>query len=103
MTRLNSQVAACTGEPLAVISRLGFSLLTETRKEPAADDICLVVQCPFCGRQVPYPGRSRDGSYSLAECPDCDVAFEFDDREVLLSSSRPDQASMPAHSRYFPS
>jgi hypothetical protein len=101
-TQLNHSVAARTGEPLSVIRRLGFSLLTETPKELRPEDIRLVLHCPFCGGQVPYPGRSRDGSNALAECHDCDVYFEFDDREVFPARSLPAGASMPARSCYAP-
>jgi hypothetical protein len=33
---------------------------------------------------VPYPGRARDGSPALAECPNptCDVYFDYDDKDV---------------------
>ena len=56
--QLDQAIAACTGEQLAIIRHHGFSLLNEARNEPAADDIRLVVHCPFCGDQVPYPGRA---------------------------------------------
>jgi hypothetical protein len=84
--QLNRAVAARTGEPLSLIRHQGFSLLQEPRHESAADDIHLVVHCPFCGDQVPYPGRSRDGSNALAECPGCDLYFEFHDRDVFPAS-----------------
>ena len=104
MTRaqLHRSVAARTGEPLSVIRNLGFRLLVEPAEEPAAEEICLVVHCPFCGDQVPYPGRSRDGSSALAECHGCDVYFEFADHEVFPASPRPDQAPTPVRSRYVP-
>ena len=100
--QLNHALAGLDGEPLSVIRRLGFSLLIEPREEPAADDIRLVVHCPFCGDQVPYPGRSRDGSQALAECHGCDVDFEFDDRDVFPASTRPVPAPVAARSRYLP-
>ena len=82
-TQLNRSIAARTGEPLSEIRRLGFRLLVEPREEPVAEEIRLVVHCPFCRQQVPYPGRSRDGSNALAECDGCDVYFEFEDRARL--------------------
>ena len=100
--QLNHALAIQTGEQLSVIRRLGFSLLIEPREEPVADEICLVLHCPFCDAQVPYPGRSRDGSQALAECPGCDVYFEFDDRDVLPASTRPVRAPTLARSRYLP-
>jgi hypothetical protein len=44
--RLNHQFAARTGESLAVIRRVGFNLVTESRNEPRPEDICLVVPRP---------------------------------------------------------
>ena len=87
-TQVNHLIAARTGESLAVIRRLGFQLQVEPREEPVAEEIRLVVHCPFCRGQVPYPGRSRDGSTALAECDDCDVYFPFEDRDVFPASSR---------------
>jgi hypothetical protein len=101
-TQLNQAIAACTGERLAIIRHHGFSLLDERGNEPAADDICLVVHCPFCNGQVPYPGRSGDGSNALAECHGCDVYFEFDDRDVFPASTRPGRAPVVARPRYLP-
>ena len=101
-TQLNHALAVQTGEPLSVIRRLGFSLLNGPCNQPAADDIRLVVHCPFCGDQVPYPGRSGDGSNTLAECHGCDVYFEFDDRDVFPASTRSDRAPVLARSRYLP-
>jgi hypothetical protein len=43
---LNHRIAARTGESLAAIRRLGFSLVTEIRNEPGTEDICLVVLDP---------------------------------------------------------
>jgi hypothetical protein len=104
MTRnqLSHLVAARTGESLAVIRRLGFQLEREPRDEPEAEEIRLVVHCPFCRGAVPYPGRSRDGSATLAECADCDVYFEFADRDVFPASSRRVAGPSPARHRYIP-
>jgi hypothetical protein len=38
----------------------------------------LVVDCPHCGRSVPYPGRIEGGEQALAECVPCDVYFDCD-------------------------
>ena len=99
---LDQALAVQTGEQLSVIRRLGFSLLIEPREEPAADEICLVLHCPFCGDQVPYLGRSGDGSNALAECPRCDVYVEFHDRDVFPASTKPGRAPGAARSRYLP-
>ena len=101
-TQVNSLVAARTGESLAVIRRIGFQVRSEPRREPAAEEIRLVVPCPFCHGQVPYPGRSRDGSAALAECVDCDVYFPFSDGEVFPSSSRATASPAPDRRRYIP-
>jgi hypothetical protein len=101
-TRLHSSIAARTGEPLSVIRQIGFSLLTNNRDEPKPEDIILVLHCPFCGEQVPDPGRTGDGSNALAECPDCDVYFEFEDGEVFPARSRHDRAPVLARSRHLP-
>jgi hypothetical protein len=104
MTRnqLSHLVAARTGESLAVIRRLGFQLKREPRDEPNFEEIRLVVNCPFCRVAVPYPGRSRDGSATLAECADCDVYFEFADHDVFPASSRRLGDASPARHRYIP-
>jgi hypothetical protein len=99
--QLDQAIAACTGEPLARIRHHGFSLLEEHSTEPAAEDIRLVVHCPFCGDQVPYPGRAGDGSNALAECQGCDVYFEFADRDVFPASTRSGRALVVARSRYL--
>jgi hypothetical protein len=100
--QLDQAIAACTGEQLTRIRHHGFSLLNEHHHQPEADDIRLVVPCPFCGDQVPYPGRAGDGANALAECQGCDVYFEFDDREVFPASKRPRRAPVIARSRYLP-
>jgi hypothetical protein len=101
-TQLNRSIAARTGEPLSVIRSLGFRLLVEPNEEPVAEEIRLVVHCPFCSGQVPYPGRAGDGSNVLAECCGCDVYFEFADRDVFPASSRTVGIPMPTRSRYLP-
>jgi hypothetical protein len=89
---LERAVADALGEPLATVRRLGFGLMTLIRPhEPA--DLRLVLDCPFCGRAVPYPGRSRDGSLALAECLGCDVYFDFAEVEVYATSVSSEQAT----------
>ena len=104
MTRaqLDTRIAARTGESLSVIRHLGFQLKPEPCKEPATEELRLVVHCPFCRGAVPYPGRSRDGSPALAECAACDVYFEFEDRDVFPASSGPAANPSPARHRYIP-
>jgi hypothetical protein len=104
MTRnqVSHLVATYTGDSRAVIRRLGFQLKPEPPQEPAAEDLTLVVHCPFCREAVPYPGRSRDGSAALAECAGCDVYFEFEDREVFPASARRVANPSLARRRYIP-
>ncbi len=101
-TQLNSRIAARTGESVSVIRRLGFQLKSQPCEEPVTEEIRLVVHCPFCSGQVPYPGRSRNGSNALAECHGCDVYFEFEDRDVFPASSRAAVSPTPARRRYIP-
>jgi hypothetical protein len=94
MTRslLELAVADALGVPIATVPRLGFGLTTLVRPhEP--DDLRLVLDCPFCGHAVPYPGRSRDGSLALAECLRCDVYFDFAEVEVYTTSASSEQAA----------
>ena len=76
--QLDFAVAGATGESLRTIHQLGFSVLGNP---------VLVLDCPFCGRAVPYPGRCRDGSVVLAECLHCDVYFDGDEAEVYATDS----------------
>ena len=64
-TKINSRV--CIGNPLAPV--------------PSA----LLLDCPFCGRPVPYPGLARGGVPALAVCLDCDLDYEFDPGEVYAA------------------
>jgi hypothetical protein len=84
-TQLDRSVAARTGDSLRTVHRLGFQPDSTGTLEP--EEIRLVVDCPFCGRAVPYPGRVRDGSPALAECvsPSCDVYFDFDESDVYAA------------------
>jgi hypothetical protein len=83
--QLDRSVADRTGESLRTVHRLGFQPGPARELEP--EDLRLVVDCPFCGRAVPYPGRSRDGSPALAEClnPACDVYFDFAEADVYAA------------------
>jgi hypothetical protein len=104
MTRnqVSHLIAARTGESLAVIRRLGFQIKSEPREEPIAEDVCLVVHCPFCREPVPYPGRSRDGSTPMAECERCDVYFPFQDQDVFPASASRSANDSAVRHRYIP-
>jgi hypothetical protein len=82
---IDRAVAIATGEPLSTIRRLGFEPDSSRRDDPA--EIALVLDCPFCGRPVAYPGRGRCGEPAMAECGRCDVYFDFPDDEVYVAAS----------------
>jgi hypothetical protein len=83
--QLDRSVASITGDSLATILRLGFQ--PDARNDLEPEDLRLVVDCPFCGHPVPYPGRARDGSPALAECasPSCDVYFDCGESDVYAT------------------
>ena len=87
MTQLERTVARQTGESPRTIRGLGFTLRTGPPGDLEPEDLRLMLDCPFCDRAVPYPGRAGDGSPALAECPGprCDVYFEFDPDEVYAA------------------
>ncbi len=87
--QLDRSIAGLTGESPRTIHRLGFGLQTMRATDPKPEDVRLVVDCPFCGRPVPYPGTVRDGSPALAEClePRCDVFFDYAITDVYVARS----------------
>jgi hypothetical protein len=85
-TQLNNQIARITGEPIGSITALGFSLLRPSGESMEPEDIRLVLECPFCGRPVPYPGSAVADSEPMAECERCDVYFGFHPDEVYTIS-----------------
>ena len=87
-TQLNHQIARITGEPIDYITALGFSVLRPGNESMEPEDIRLVLECPFCGRPVPYPGSAAAGSEPMAECERCDVYFGFDTFEVYATAAR---------------
>jgi hypothetical protein len=87
--QLERSVARRTGESPRTIHRLGFGLQAAEPCDPGPEGLRLVVDCPFCGRPVPYPGTARDGSPALAECldPRCDVYFDFPIADVYAAGA----------------
>lgn len=76
------EVANATGESLRMIRLRGFSpLQLDVPVAKLADRLCL--SCPGCGRDV---SLTSDASAlpEWAECPDCDIAYPYDDDEVFL-------------------
>ena len=90
-SQLESSVALATGESPRTIRHLGFGLQPIRPSDPGPEDLRLLVDCPFCGRAVAYPGQARDGSPTLAECTDprCDVYFDFAIRDVYAARVQP--------------
>jgi hypothetical protein len=87
--QLDRSIAGLTGESPRTIHRLGFGLQHAVPRDLEPEDLRLVVDCPFCGRAVPYPGTIRDGSPALAECidPRCDVYFDFAIADVYAAAT----------------
>ena len=50
--QLNRAVAGATGESLRTVRGRGFGLLVEDPGTPRADELALVVDCPFCRHPV---------------------------------------------------
>jgi hypothetical protein len=91
--QLDRSIAGRTGESPRTIRRLCFGLQAARPRDLEPEDLRLVVDCPSCGRPVPYPGALGDGSVALAECADprCDIFFDFDPADVYAASQEPDR------------
>ncbi len=87
-TQLVSSVALATGESPRTIRVMGFGLVTEDPDDLDPEDLHLVLDCPFCRKPVPYPGRAGNDPVPLAECLDCDVEFPFQVDEVYAAGVR---------------
>ena len=90
MTRfqLEAQIARITGEPLNRVRRQGFGLMAENHDPADAEEVRLVLDCPFCRQPVRYPGSAADGSEAMAECDRCDIYFGFDICEVYATAAQ---------------
>jgi hypothetical protein len=87
-TLIEHAVATALGEDVATVRRLGFGpALLDAPGD--LNDVRLVLDCPFCGRPVGYPGRGRDGSPAMGECAACDVYFDFEDDDVYVAQAVP--------------
>jgi hypothetical protein len=80
--QLHRRIASITGEPLAHVHSLGFSLMSEQQGDLEPEEVKLVLDCPFCGHPVTYPGLAGDGTEGMAECDRCDVYLGFDPDDV---------------------
>jgi hypothetical protein len=83
-SQLDRAVARATGEPLRLIRGRGFGPAPRRPTDLEPEDPTLCVECPFCGRPVPYPGMAG-GSPAPAECDRCDVVFDFAADEVYAA------------------
>jgi hypothetical protein len=85
--QLDCAVAGITGESLATVHRLGFGLHVPRPQVRDPGNLRLVLDCPFCGHALPYPGRDPSDAQALAECLRCDVEFDFAAHEVYAITS----------------
>jgi hypothetical protein len=83
--QLERAVARATGEPLTLIRGLGFGVARRRPADLEPEDLALRVECPFCGRHLPYPGTDRGGNPALGECPACDVYFDVAPADVFAA------------------
>ncbi len=88
-SQLDQAVATTTGESLSTIRHLGFGPLTEEADDLEPENLCLVLDCPFCRQPVAYPGTTRSGESAIAECDRCDVYFDFQPGEVYTAAVPP--------------
>ena len=80
--QLDRAVAVATGETIRNVRSRGFGILEHRPETPDPDDLCLVLDCPFCGGVIPYSGLPGDDALALAACPACDVEFEYAPHDV---------------------
>ena len=85
--QLERAVASATGETIRDVRSRGFSILAQRTESPDPDDLFLVIDCPFCGAVIPYPGLHGDDALALAACPACDIEFEYAPHEVYTISA----------------
>ena len=98
-SQLNRRVAGLTGDSLRTVRSLGFGL--RALRDPDLESVprlSLRVDCPFCGRPAAYPTSDASPGAVLAECPACDVDFDFTPEDVY-ASGRPSHAGSPRPSR----
>jgi hypothetical protein len=84
-TQINYAVAASTGDSIHTVRQLGFGLLAHEPHDLEPEDLCLVLDCPFCRQPVPYLGTASSGEQAIAECDRCDVYFDFVPGEVYAA------------------
>jgi hypothetical protein len=92
-TQLARAVAGATGESPRTILAMGFQVAPAWPRNLPPEDLCLVTDCPFCGRPARLPTRPA-GVSPLADCDRCDVVFDHSPHEVYAVSER----AIPARS-----
>ena len=87
-------VSRATGESLATIRHRGFSIerLPDPKVDSDESDVCLALDCPFCGAVVVVSHDGPAGLPVVAECDRCDTMFGYDCEEVYVA----DIAAIPA-------
>ena len=87
MTRIQlaRAIAGATGESPRTILALGFQVAPAPPRDLPPEDLCLAVDCPFCGRPARLPAGPA-GVPPLADCDRCDVVFDFSPDEVYAAS-----------------
>ena len=83
-SELNHAVADATNETVSTIKSMGFSLADESTESDVADQQILVLDCPFCGTTVLLSANGPEELPELAECPNCDVVYDYADDEVYV-------------------
>ena len=86
-TQLARAVAGATGESPRTILTLGFQVAQARPRDLSPEDLCMAVDCPFCGRPARLPaGPARVPS--LADCDHCDIVFDHSPDEAYTASER---------------
>ena len=86
-TQLTRAVAGATGESPRTILALGFQVAPARPRDLPPEDLCLAVDCPFCGRPARLPAGPA-GAPPLADCDRCDIVFDYSPDEVYAASER---------------
>ena len=83
---LNQAISRSTGETVRTIRRVGFALANSPKSALEPEDLCLAIDCPFCGHACHLMADAQ-GLPAVAECDPCDVYFGYEPEEVYAASS----------------
>jgi hypothetical protein len=84
--QLTCAVAEALGESVRVVHNFGFQLVEDRPDDLEPENVRPAVECPFCRRVVPYPGRLENGEWPLAECDRCDLLFEISEHDLFAAA-----------------